>query len=284
MSRADERPAGPMSRADERPAGPTNRADEATRRAGRQPFATHPLRRYAFAWSALAGRTGRHLDLGCGPGDFLAALHEHGTVTCEGADPHPGYLAGLAARHPDLPLHRLRVGRPLPFTDGRFDSVSLLDVLEHVPDEAALLAETRRVLVPGGLLVLTVPRRHVFSFLDPDNAKFDFPRLHRRVYSWRFGSQVWHSRFADLSNDLRGDMSVGRDRHTNYRTADLLDLLRAAGFAPTTVTGANLFWRWLQIPALLTGGPVRRLLERGIHLDGRLFRAANLFVVARRQP
>ncbi|WP_422750991.1 class I SAM-dependent methyltransferase [Micromonospora sp. WMMD1219] len=261
-----------------------SRADEAAPRADVQPFATHPLRRYAFAWAALSGRTGRHLDLGCGTGDFLAVLHEHGTVACEGADPHPGYLAELAARHPDLPLHRLGVGEPLPFADRHFDSVSLLDVLEHVPDEIALLTETHRVLAPGGLLVLTVPRRHVFTFLDPDNAKFDFPRLHRRIYSWRFGSQVWHSRFADLSDNLRGDMSVGRDRHTNYRTEDLLRLLRTAGFTPATVTGANLFWRWLQIPALLTGGPVRRLLERGIHLDGRLFRSANLFVTARRLP
>lgn len=260
-----------------------NRTADVAARAG-QPFATHPLRRYAFAWTMLAGRGGRHLDLGCGTGDFLGVLHERGSLSCEGADPHPGYLDELRARHPDLPLHRLRVGAPLPFDDGRYDSVTLLDVLEHVPDEAKLLTEVHRVLVPGGLLVLTVPRRHLFTFLDPDNAKFRFPRLHRTVYSWRFGPQVWHARFADLSDDLRGDMSVGRDEHTNYRTEDLLALLRKPGFAPTVVTGANLFWRWLQIPALLTGGPVRRLLERGIHLDGRLFRAANLFVAARRVP
>ena len=64
----------------------------------------------------------------------------------------------------------------------------------------------------------------------------------------------------------------------------MLALLRAYGFEPVTVTGANLFWRWLQIPALLTADPVRRLLERGIHLDGRWFTAANLFVTARRLP
>ena len=205
-------------------------------------------------------------------------------MRAEGADPHPGYLAEVAARHPGLPLHRLTVGAPLELPDGHYASVSLLDVLEHVPDEAALLAEAHRVLEPGGLLVVTVPRRHVFSFLDPDNAKFRLPRLHRVVYSRRFGADVYHERFEDLSNDLRGDMSVGKDEHTNYRTGELLALLRRAGFAPLAVTGANLFWRWLQIPALLTGGPLRRLLERGIHLDGRLFTAANLFVAARRVP
>jgi hypothetical protein len=32
------------------------------------PFARHPLRRYAFGWEQLAARSGRHLDLGCGRG------------------------------------------------------------------------------------------------------------------------------------------------------------------------------------------------------------------------
>jgi len=248
------------------------------------PFAGHPLRRYDFAWRQLAGRTGRHLDLGCGTGDFLVVLHAQGSVTAEGADPHPGYLAALRAERPGLTLHQLTVGAPLDLPDAHYGSITVLDVLEHVPDEAKLLAEAHRMLAPGGLLVVTVPRRHVFSFLDPDNAKFRLPRLHRWVYSRRFGAEVYRERFEDLSNDLRGDMSIGKDRHTNYRTADLLRLLREHGFEPAVVTGANLFWRWLQIPALLTGGPLARLLERGIHLDGRLFRSANLFIAARRMP
>ena len=248
------------------------------------PFARHPLRRYEFAWRQLDGRTGRHLDLGCGTGDFLTILYAGGSVTAEGADPHPGYLAALRAEQPGLTLHQLTVGAPLDLPDAHYASITALDVLEHVPDEATFLAEAHRVLAPGGLLVVTVPRRHVFSFLDPDNAKFRLPRLHRWVYSRRFGAGVYRERFEDLSNGLRGDMSVGRDRHTNYRTADLLRLLRENGFEPAVVTGANLFWRWLQIPALFTGGPLRRLLERGIHLDGRLFRSANLFIAARRLP
>jgi ubiquinone/menaquinone biosynthesis C-methylase UbiE len=247
------------------------------------PFAAHPLRRYAFAWQALDGRRGRHLDVGCGPGDFLGVLHTRSELHCEGADPHPGYLAELGRRHPDLPLHPLRVGEPLELP-GPYSSATLLDVLEHVPDEAAVLAGMWRLIEPGGLLVVTVPRRHVFSFLDPDNAKFRFPRVHRFVYAKRFGAKVYAERFEDLSDDLRGDMSVGKDEHTNYDTARLLGLLRDNGFEPVLVTGANLFWRWLQIPALLTGGPLRRLLERGIYWDGRLFRSANLFVAARRTP
>ena len=45
----------------------------------------------------------------------------------------------------------------LPFASGAFDAVFLFDVLEHVDDEARALGEIRRVLVPGGKLLVTVP-------------------------------------------------------------------------------------------------------------------------------
>lgn len=45
----------------------------------------------------------------------------------------------------------------LPFADGSLDLVTALDVLEHLEDDAAAAAEIRRVLRPGGKLVVTVP-------------------------------------------------------------------------------------------------------------------------------
>lgn len=246
------------------------------------PFARHHLRRYAFCWQQLAGQPGHHLDLGCGAGEFLTVLHATTQLQCTGADPHAGYLAQVRKASPDIPVHHIPVDGELCFRAGEFTSVSVLDVLEHVPDEARVLAEIRRVLAPGGLLIVTVPGRHVFSFLDPDNAKFRFPRLHRLVYSARFGREVYADRFENLDNGLRGDMSVGKEEHTNYRRRDLLALLREQHFDPVSVTGANLFWRWLQIPALLTGGRLRELLERAIYLDGEIFTSANIFVAARK--
>jgi SAM-dependent methyltransferase len=248
----------------------------------RNPFARHHLQRYAFAWDSLADRRGRHLDLGCGDGGFLAALHATTPLDCSGADPHSGYLASARHRCPDLAFHLIPVNGGLGLSDSQFDSVSVLDVLEHVPDEGRLLTEIHRVLARGGLLVLTAPRRHVFSFLDPDNAKFRFPRLHRAVYAARFGGDVYRERFADLSNGLRGDMSVGKDCHTNYRTSDLLLLLRQHGFEPVRVEGANLFWRWFQVPGLLAGGRLRKLFEYAAYLDAKLFRCANVFITARK--
>jgi len=46
----------------------------------------------------------------------------------------------------------------LPFADATFDRVIVAEVLEHVPEDAAAIAEVRRVLKPGGTVAVTVPR------------------------------------------------------------------------------------------------------------------------------
>jgi SAM-dependent methyltransferase len=241
------------------------------------PFRNHPTARYAWAFEQVRSRTGRHLDLGIGDGTFLSALSDRTALQVIGADPHPGYLASYRG---DEPL--VRVGEELPFADAAFDSITMLDVIEHTRDEQATLNEVHRVLRPGGLLVLTVPARHVFSFLDPDNAKLRMPRLHRAVYAARFGREVYRERFEDSSDGLRGDMAWERSEHTNYRASDLLDLLCRAGFQPQSRDGANLFWRFLQVPALLAPQRMRGLFDAPLRADGALFRSANLFLTARR--
>lgn len=52
------------------------------------------------------------------------------------------------------------------FDDASFDCISMLAVLEHVDDPAALAAECERILAPGGRLVLTVPHPMVDLVLD----------------------------------------------------------------------------------------------------------------------
>jgi SAM-dependent methyltransferase len=254
--------------------------DDATRGrgVGWNPFERHPTARYRWAFDRLRHRSGRHLDLGVGDAAFVGALHERTRLEVVGADPHAGYLSAARQQHPDLTL--VRVGDRLPFADAVFDSVTMLDVLEHTRSERATLAEVWRVLRPEGLLVLTVPARHVFSFLDPDNAKFRFPRLHRTVYSARFGATTYRRRFEDDSDRLRGDMAWERKWHTSYQTADLLELVEDAGLVPRLKDGANLFWRFWQIPALLAPRPARPLFDAPLRLDARLFRRANLFLTA----
>lgn len=248
----------------------------------RNPFADHPLRRYAFAWDELAGLDGPHLEVGIGDGLFVGALAQTSSRPCHAVDVHAGYVAAARAAYPMVDVQQIPVSGDLPYADGSFTSVSLLDVLEHCASEDDLLQQVHRVLAPGGRLVVTVPARHTFSVLDPDNAKFRMPRVHRAIYSRRFGAEVYHERFVDTSDGLIGDIAACRAEHTNYRRDDLLATLRRNDFAVQRETGANLFWRLLHGPALLAGPRLQRSLERAIRLDGQLFRSANLFLTARR--
>ena len=56
-------------------------------------------------------------------------------------------------------VHLLEEGAPLPFADAEFDRVVVVDMLEHVRDDAAFTAELARVLRAGGRLVVNTPHR-----------------------------------------------------------------------------------------------------------------------------
>ena len=99
-----------------------------------------------------AGTRGCILDLGCGTGGVLRHLTAFGTAI--GIDPAPE--AAQYCRRRDLPMV-VGSGMELPFADKSFDVVLALDVIEHVPDDVALLREARRVLRPDGVLLTTVP-------------------------------------------------------------------------------------------------------------------------------
>ncbi len=94
------------------------------------------------------------LDLGCGLGEFTAALAEHGALVT-GCDVAETALALARGRHPGIEF--VLSGEELPFGDESFDVVWAGEVLEHVQDGLGLLGEVRRVLRPGGRLVLSTP-------------------------------------------------------------------------------------------------------------------------------
>lgn len=94
------------------------------------------------------------LDAGCGTGLNLEALPAGST----GLDLNPRNLALVRERLP----HQTAVEGDLeamPFADASFATVICTEVLEHVPDPGLALREIRRVLIPGGVLIGSVPAR-----------------------------------------------------------------------------------------------------------------------------
>jgi SAM-dependent methyltransferase len=98
----------------------------------------------------------RALDLGCGTGGFTALLALAGADTV-GADVAEAALERARRAHPELRFVRVAIEGPLPFDDHAFDLVWASEVIEHVADTARWLSEVRRVLTPGGRLLLTTP-------------------------------------------------------------------------------------------------------------------------------
>jgi ubiquinone/menaquinone biosynthesis C-methylase UbiE len=107
----------------------------------------------------VAGR--RILDAGCGSGPLFAALRDRGAIVT-GIDKSARMLE-LARRRlgDDADLHVAELGRPLPFADGTFDDVTASLVLHYLQDWGPALAELRRVLKPGGRLIVSV--NHPFA-------------------------------------------------------------------------------------------------------------------------
>ena len=99
---------------------------------------------------------GRLLDVGCGTGVLLRRLGvSYPLAELCGIDPVPEMLAVARRRTP--PNVHLCQGwaERLPFGDGRFDAVASCNTLHYVREPLAALKEARRVLRPGGRLVLT---------------------------------------------------------------------------------------------------------------------------------
>jgi SAM-dependent methyltransferase len=112
-------------------------------------------RRRAFLLASVHPGDGV-LDVGCGAGEFTAALADGGARVI-GVEVAEAAVARARSRHPTLDFRLVPFDGPLPFEDGSFELVWASEVIEHVADTARWLSEVRRVLVPRGRLLVTTP-------------------------------------------------------------------------------------------------------------------------------
>ncbi len=98
----------------------------------------------------------RVADIGCGPGAYHRRLHAAG-CTVIAVDGSFGMVREVQdqAHAQQLAVHPLQANAEhLPLADASVDRLMANHMLYHVPDQAAALAEMRRVLKPGGVVML----------------------------------------------------------------------------------------------------------------------------------
>jgi SAM-dependent methyltransferase len=171
---------------------------------------------------AAASTQGWAVDFGAGTGLFAGKLQSRGwQVTC--VEPDAGLRAAIVAQGIET------IAATVELADASQPFVYSLNVLEHIEDDSAALAEMFRILEPGGCLYLYVPAMDV-------------------LYSSM-------------------DRKVGHIRRYSYR--GLVDLVEAAGFncakagyVDSLGFFATLLYKWFGSSAGDVNGPLLRLYDR----------------------
>ena len=98
-----------------------------------------------------------HVDIGCSSGFLLASLKQkYPKSTLVGCDFESQALVNCQKRNPEIPLFQVDLTR-VPFKGASFDSVSCLNVLEHIEDDQISLNNIHTILKKDGLMALSVP-------------------------------------------------------------------------------------------------------------------------------
>jgi len=137
----------------------------------------------------VAGR--RILDAGCGSGPLFAALRNRGAIVT-GFDKSAAMVELARRRLGDgADLHVADLGGPLPFPDGTFDDVIASLVLHYLEDWGPALAELRRVLKPGGRVLVSVEHPFAINLMHRESGrKADYFATTNRTEEYTFNGQT----------------------------------------------------------------------------------------------
>lgn len=143
--------------------------------------------------------TGRRiLDAGCGSGPLFGAMRDRGALMT-GIDASAGMLAQARLRlGAEADLRIADLASPLPFGDGEFDDVVASLVLHYLQDWGPTLAELRRVLTPGGRLIISVDHPAAIFLMDRlAGGATSYFQTRPRTEEWTMGGQTAQLTFWD---------------------------------------------------------------------------------------
>ena len=118
------------------------------RESNRRWLAEHPV--FATYVTSLGRPDASILDVGCGSGDMLRQLRDIGFRAAHGVDP---FIEADVVRDGTTLVRKAF----LADITGSFDCISFHHSLEHMPNQAEILRDARRLLAPGGILLVRIP-------------------------------------------------------------------------------------------------------------------------------
>jgi SAM-dependent methyltransferase len=206
--------------------------------APRRPRLLSYVGRWGRARRWLPDHALRVLDVGCSFAYGSAAIQAGGPTgrVVVGVERDPEHLATANVRFPWVTVLE-GDATALPIPDAVADAVTMLDVVEHVDRPEAAIAEARRAIRPGGVLVVSVPHRGLLQGLDMLNFQ---ERLRRRRPEW--------PRLAPAAES-------GGHEHRHFSVEELEDML-APGFVVDRVARTGLGLQELVHLGLLVLGVV----------------------------
>ncbi len=142
------------------------------------------------------------LDAGCGSGPLTEALRAKGAVV-SGFDLSP-VMVDLARKRlgDEADVRVADLGAPLPYPDDKFDLVVASLSLHYVEDWASALTELRRVLKPGGRLIVSIIHPMIYAIVYPEA---DYFALTQYSEDYDYGEETvwmtyWHRPLQDVIN------------------------------------------------------------------------------------
>jgi len=228
--------------------------------------------RHGFAFEHIQDGM-KCLDYGCYDGHFIKIVKGHKDVDFLGVDKN----RRIVSENPHK-VRLIHITDRLPFDDESFDCVTVLDVLEHIYDQDFVLREIKRVLKNRGVLIVTVPKKHIFSFLDLKNLSFVFPKMSKWFLCLIYSKKDYYDWYVQNQNGLVGDVEKEKSWHEHF-TADILKkLLERNGFRVDILDGSCFFERVFILFDLLRAGSLFPKIVR--QLDCQRFEQTNLLCKA----
>ena len=207
------------------------------------------------------GHRPRILDVGCGTGANLKRLLQFGDA--EGVDISPDALAFCRER--GLENVRLGAAEKLPYEDGTFDLVTALDVVEHMDDDVAGLREMRRVLRPGGRILLFVPTFMclwgVQDEVSNHRRRYRLPELRRVVRE--AGFEIERTTYANITFLAPIFLTRKLMHLTGVRTATEVNINIPAlnGFFASILGAERVALRFMNFPVGVSGLCIARVKD-----------------------